>query len=71
MKYTINIDLDRKCAECGKGGAVDSGICLDCTIKAMGKARLKSPQAKAIRARMEKAAGSVAARAARATEKLS
>lgn len=52
LRHTINIDLDKKCAECGKGGAVDSGICLACTIKVFGKAKLKSTQAQAIRARL-------------------
>lgn len=32
---TITVNMDKKCAECGKGGAVDSGICLACTTKAI------------------------------------
>jgi|GEM_PF-6860597 len=31
--FTINIDLDRKCKRCGKGGATDSGYCVPCITK--------------------------------------
>jgi predicted amidophosphoribosyltransferase len=27
--------MDKRCVECGKPGAVDSGICMMCTAKAM------------------------------------
>lgn len=30
---TINIDLDKKCKHCGKGGATQSGYCLECVAK--------------------------------------
>ena len=30
---TININMDTPCKECGKGGATDNGLCLDCTAK--------------------------------------
>lgn len=50
--YTVVIDLGKKCAECGKGGAVPNGLCLKCTTKACYTAKpLKSAQAKAVRAR--------------------
>jgi hypothetical protein len=29
----IHINLDAKCKRCGKGGATQSGYCLDCIIK--------------------------------------
>ena len=46
---TINVDLNKKCAECGKGGAVDNGICLKCTSNAIsGKKPMKSAQGKAV-----------------------
>jgi hypothetical protein len=39
----VSIDLDKKCAECGKDGACQSGICLKCTSKMMfGKKPMKS-----------------------------
>jgi hypothetical protein len=51
--FHITIDMDKKCAECGKGGAVPSGICLKCTTKAAYSEKpLKSWQAKAVRERM-------------------
>ena len=31
----INVDLDKKCKRCGKGGATDSGVCLACIAKAV------------------------------------
>lgn len=43
MSLTIKIDLDKKCVECGNGGAVDSGICLGCTSKALAGKPMKSP----------------------------
>ena len=52
-KYTLTIDMDKKCAECGKGGALPSGICLKCTTTAAYSQKpLKSLQAKAVRQRM-------------------
>ena len=52
MDIMITIDLDKKCAECGKGCAVPNGLCLGCTMKAVyTKKPLKSAQAKAVRAR--------------------
>jgi hypothetical protein len=32
-EFTINIDLDRECKRCGKGGATDSGYCITCITK--------------------------------------
>lgn len=32
---TISLKEDRKCAECGKGWAAQSGLCLKCVHKAM------------------------------------
>lgn len=56
MTVTINIDMDRKCAECGKGGAVDSGICLKCTTKAFGATRMKSETGRAVQDRIRNGA---------------
>lgn len=55
MTVNITIDLDKKCGECGKGGAVPSGICLSCTAKAFNpNHKMKSPQGKAVQDRMRK-----------------
>jgi hypothetical protein len=51
MTLTVTIDMDRKCAECGKGGAVDSGICMRCTLKAAQVKPMKSPEGKAVQKR--------------------
>jgi len=32
---TIEIDMDRKCKRCGKGGALPTGICMRCLTKAL------------------------------------
>lgn len=45
---TINVDLNKKCVECGKGGAVDSGICLACTSKALSGKAMKSPAGRGV-----------------------
>lgn len=50
--YNIDIDIDKKCAECRKGGATGSGVCLGCAAKVLGSGRLKSPEARALRVRM-------------------
>lgn len=54
---TITCDLSKSCAECGKGGAVDNGLCMECTSKAMGKGPLKSDVAKAVRKRLHNLRG--------------
>jgi hypothetical protein len=33
--FTINIDENRKCNRCGKGGATESGLCLKCISRAI------------------------------------
>ena len=51
-EYTVVINMDAKCAECRKGGAVPNGLCLKCTTKAIYTAKpLKSLQARAVRRR--------------------
>jgi hypothetical protein len=48
---TITFDLDKKCAECGKRGAAASGICLDCTTKAITNKTMKSEIGRAVQRR--------------------
>ena len=33
--YKITVDLDKKCVRCGKGGAMQNGICMGCMAKAI------------------------------------
>jgi hypothetical protein len=47
----INIDMGEKCAECGKGGATNSGLCLSCVAKAMNfKKPMKTRRGQAMQA---------------------
>lgn len=48
---TITIDLDKKCVECGKGGAAQSGICLGCTTKMIQGKPMKSEIGRAMQQR--------------------
>lgn len=48
---TITVDLAKKCAECGKGGAVASGICLGCSAKAVSGRTMKSETGRAVQRR--------------------
>jgi hypothetical protein len=44
----IRIDMEAKCAECGKGGALASGICLACTTKTLKGKPMKSAVGRAV-----------------------
>lgn len=35
MTPTFTVDLGKKCAECGKGGAAPNGLCLSCVNRAI------------------------------------
>ena len=50
----LEIDFNKKCAECGKSGATPSGICLKCVTKAMANKPMKSAQGKAVQRRIWK-----------------
>lgn len=50
---TITVDMGKKCAECGKGGAVANGLCLSCTSNAMQGRRMKSQIGKAVQLRFK------------------
>ncbi len=52
MTVTIDIDMNKKCAECRKPGAVASGICLSCVTKAFYAKPLKSAEGRAVQQRM-------------------
>lgn len=50
---TITVDLDKKCFECRKGGAAQSGICLECTTKALRNIKpMKSREGQTLRQRI-------------------
>lgn len=53
MDHTVHvtIDMDKKCAECGRGGAVPSGICLKCTSKAITGKVMRSREGIAVQRR--------------------
>ena len=54
MDVKIVVNMDKKCAECGKGGAATSGICLRCFSKAVGATQpLKSARGREIQAAMQ------------------
>ena len=49
----LEIDYDKKCAECGKMGATESNICLKCVTKAMDlNRRMKSRAGKIVQMRI-------------------
>ena len=48
----LEIDYDKKCAECGNEGATPSGICLGCVTKAMDDRPMKSAEGKAVQERI-------------------
>ena len=54
MTRVIEIDLDKKCAECGHSGATPSGICLNCVGKAMAEKSMKSAAGKALQAKFKR-----------------
>lgn len=51
-RIEININLDRRCAECRRPGAADNGLCLPCSTKAITGGKMKSPAGIAAQQRM-------------------
>ena len=49
----ITIDMDKKCVECRKPGALASGICTKCAMKAMGDKPMKSEIGRAMHKRWQ------------------
>lgn len=47
----ITIDLDKKCHECGKGGAAESGICINCVTKTIQQKPMNSAAGRAVQKR--------------------
>jgi hypothetical protein len=43
---TISIDMDKKCGECGKGGATQNGLCLDCVTRVVEGKPMRSAMGK-------------------------
>lgn len=50
---TITVYTDKCCPECGKPGAVQSGICVSCTTKALSDQPMKSAIGRAVQARFK------------------
>lgn len=53
-QLNISIDESKTCAECGKGGAAESGICMTCATKIVGGKPMRSETGKAIAARWQR-----------------
>lgn len=50
-RNVITINLDAKCAECGRGGRCGNGLCMGCTARAMNaKSKMKTAEGKAVQA---------------------
>ena len=54
MSADLTIDMDKPCAECGKGGAVASGLCLKCVLRAMEGKPMETPIGQAVQKRFQK-----------------
>lgn len=54
MTLTINIDLEKRCVECGGPGALANTLCMGCTGKAIRGGRMKSPAGRDVAARARK-----------------
>ena len=52
--YTLEIDSDKKCAECGRPYVTPCGLCLKCASNAIAGKPMKSDVGKAVQARMRK-----------------
>jgi ribosomal protein L40E len=55
MIYTIEIDMDAKCAECGQLGATKNTLCFKCIAKALRpSSRMKSEAGKTLQQHFDK-----------------
>ena len=54
MSLVVHIDMDKRCAECGKGGATDSGICLRCATQAISGKAMRSREGQIVQRRLAK-----------------
>jgi hypothetical protein len=52
MNIMIDINLDKRCVECGKGGATQNALCLKCWTKVMSEQPLRSELARGLRVRL-------------------
>ena len=50
---TFTVDMDKKCVECGKGGATPSGLCLRCARNALDQKPMRSPAGRAVSERFK------------------
>lgn len=57
-RLVININMDRRCAECGKqAGVAENGLCLGCVSKAVQGKPMRSDVGKAVAARVRQHLG--------------
>lgn len=49
----ITVDGNKKCAECGKSGATENGLCLACILKAVDGKKMCSETGKAVQKRFD------------------
>ena len=54
MNRVITVNMDDKCRECGKGGAMPCGLCLRCITKAIGGKAMMSEEGRTMRVRFYK-----------------
>jgi len=52
--FSINVNYDSKCDECGKPGRCANGLCLACTTKAITGKTMKSRTGKEVQQRGKK-----------------
>ena len=52
MSLVVNVDMGKRCAECGKPGASDSGICLRCATKALQGKPMRSREGQIVQRRL-------------------
>ena len=50
----VDINMDKKCHECGKSGAMKSSICMRCASKALSSKPMKSDAGKMVQERFNK-----------------
>lgn len=44
----IVIDMDKKCIECARGGATQSGVCMSCILRAVQGKPMRSDRGRTI-----------------------
>lgn len=56
-RFTIHVDMDKKCSRCGESGAMDSGLCMGCVAKGISEGKydhIIKPKANQVRNQIRK-----------------